>query len=181
MSKMHRSGKTHIALAAMAAAGLLLVPYGPGAVAQSSSQIVTGAQESSGEAVQIEADSMEVNQDENQATFTGAVDALQGNVRMRADVLVVDYEEVPDGEGSKTDVTFMNARGNVTVTSGGQTVTAQWVRFDVRANTAVFGDSVTVTEGQTVLKGNQLELNLTTGESRMAGGRVQGTFFQSND
>lgn len=168
-----RAAMAAVALAAIAAAV-------PGAMAQS---VVTGAQESAGEAVQIEADQMEVDQDEHRATFTGNVDAVQGNMRMRSDALSVHYEEVPDGSGTKTDVTRLDARGNVVVTSKGQTVTAQWARMDMRANTVQFGDAVTVTDGRTVLRGRELHLNLTTGESRLVGGndRVQGTFFRSDN
>jgi lipopolysaccharide export system protein LptA len=169
MTVVQRSGGLRRLFAAVAVASALLVP------AQTNS---AGAAAE----VQIEADQMQVNQQARQATFTGNVDAVQGNVRMRSDNLVVDYDEAPSGEGKKTDVRYLSARGNVVVTSKGQTVTAQWAKFDVRANTVEFGDNVTVTEGRTVLHGRRLVLDLTTGESRLVGGgeRVQGTFFRND-
>ncbi len=153
----------------------------PQASSQTSSQIATGAQQSANDTVQIEADAMEVDQDQQRATFTGNVDAVQGNVHIQSDTLTIDYDEVATTEGSSTDVTFLHARGNVVVNSKGQTVEAEWARMDVQRNTVLFGDDVTVRDGQNVLRGTQLELDLDTGESRMTGGRVQGTFFRSDE
>jgi len=169
------------AVSALLVATALAVAPLDRAVAQSDGTVAAEASAAQGDAVQIEADSMEINQETRRAVFTGNVDAVQGNVRMTADEMFVDYEEVPDGEGTKTDVTFIEARGNVVVVSKGQTVTAQWSRMDVRANTVVFGDDVTVTEGQSVIRGAKLEMDLDTGQSRVVGGRVQGTFFSSGN
>ena len=142
--------------------------------AQVGNEIITGTQEGKGKPVQIEADSMEVLQEAKQAVFTGNVDAKKGNLQMTSDSLVVDYSEVNE----KREITHLNARGSVIVVSKGQRVQAQWAKMDVRANTVVMGDNVTVFDGRSVIKGRRLELDLTTGESRFVGGRVQGTFFQ---
>ncbi len=180
---MKQSIKQLCAMAATAclAGGLLYAIDAAPVLAQSTNQIITGARESNNQSVQIEADSMEINQEQQRATFTGNVDAVQGSVSIQSDQLFVEYEELPDGDGTKTDVTFLDARGNVTVVSGGQTVRAQWARMDVRANTVLFGDDVTVSDGRTEIRGKKLEMNLNTGESRLTGGRVQGTFFQSGN
>jgi lipopolysaccharide export system protein LptA len=174
MAATQQPGGARRLLAAAMLSASVLVPAEIG----SAQSVVSGAQQSATDAVQIEADQMDVNQETRQAVFTGNVDALQGGVRLQSDKLVVDYDEVSDDEGTKTDVTFLTAEGNVVVTSKGQTVTAQWAKLDVRANTAEFGDEVTITEGSTVLRGGRLHLNLNTGESRLVsgGGRVQGTF-----
>lgn len=168
-----------ITAAGMGIAVVIAVSLAPSPVlAQAADQITTSAQEGEGKPVQIEADSMEVRQEENQAVFTGNVDAVKGNVHLTSDSLVVDYEDVPSGEGKKTKVTYLNARGSVVVVSKGQTVTAQWAKMDVKANTVVMGDKVTVTDAKSVIKGQRLEMNLTTGKSKLIGGRVKGTFSQ---
>lgn len=168
-----------ITAAGMGIAVVIAVSLAPSPVlAQAADQITTSAREGEGKPVQIEADSMEVRQEENQAVFTGNVDAVKGNVHLTSDSLVVDYEDVPSGEGKKTKVTYLNARGSVVVVSKGQTVTAQWAKMDVKANTVVMGDKVTVTDAKSVIKGQRLEMNLTTGKSKLIGGRVKGTFSQ---
>ncbi len=140
--------------------------------AQAGNEIISGTQEGKGKPVEIGADSMEVHQEDNQAVFTGNVDAKKGNLHLTSDSLVVDYREV----NSKQEITYLNARGSVVVVSKGQTVRAQWAKMDVKANTVVLGDKVTVFDGKSVIKGNRLELDLNTGESRFVGGRVQGIF-----
>lgn len=167
-----------IALAALGAVSIAPVTAAAQVTEQVGDQIVASTQEGEGKPVQIEADSMEVKQEQKQAVFTGNVDAVKGNVHMTSDNLVVDYEDVPSGEGKKTKVTFLNARGSVVVVSKGQTVKAQWAKMDVKANTVVMGDKVTVIDGKSVIKGKRLEMDLTTGKSKLIGGRVQGTFFQ---
>lgn len=154
---------------------LLCLAFAPHQVsAQVGSEIIAGTRQGKGKPVEIEADSMEVLQDAKQAVFTGNVDAKKGNLQMSSNSLVVDYREI----NSKREITYLNARGSVIVVSKGQRVQAQWAKMDVQANTVVMGDDVTVFDGKSVIKGRRLELDLTTGESRFVGGRVQGTFFQ---
>lgn len=147
-------------------------------MSQAADQITASAREGEGKPVEIEAESLEYKQEQNQAVFTGNVSAVKGNVHLTSDSLVVDYEDVPSGEGKKKKVTHLNARGSVVVVSKGQTVTAQWAKMDVRANTVVMGDKVTVIDGKSVIKGKRLEMNLTTGKSKLIGGRVKAIFNQ---
>lgn len=155
---------------------VLAVAAGPcdEARAQAGGEIIAATQEGKGKPVEIEADSMEVRQDQNQAEFKGNVDAKKGNVRMTSERLVVDYQKI----GEKREITFLNARGSVVVVSKSQTVKAQWAKMDIKANRVIMGDSVTVFDGKSVIKGTRLEMDLTTGQSRLVGGRVQGIFFK---
>lgn len=161
-----------IAASAVCAALLCLVFTPQHVFAQAGNEIISETRRGKGKPVEIGADQMEVNQDAKQAVFTGNVDAKRGDLHLTSNSLVVDYREV----GSKQEITFLNARGSVVVVSKGQTVKAQWAKMDVQANTVVMGDNVTVFDGKSVIKGRRLELDLTTGESRFVGGRVQGIF-----
>ncbi len=163
-------------------AGLLLfsVAIGP-AAAQSNSGIgakLTDASAKSNAAVDISADSMELLEEQNKAVFNGNVDAIRGKIKLKSNKLVVDYKEVTRKNGSKkTEVRFLNAIGRVTIISGSQTITSDRAKMDVKANKAVISGNVTVLQGKTRLKGNKLFLNLTTGQSRMEGGRVRAKFL----
>ena len=163
-------------------AGLLLfsVATGP-VVAQSSGGIgskLTDAGSQSKAAVDISADSMELLEEQNKAVFTGNVDAVRGKIKLKSNKLVVNYKEVTRKNGSKkTEVRFLNAIGRVTIISGSQTITSDRAKMDVKANKAVISGNVTVLQGKTRLKGNKLFLNLTTGQSRMEGGRVRAKFL----
>lgn len=163
-------------------AGLLVlsVAMAP-AAGQSNSGIgakLTDASSKSKAAVDISADSMELLEGQNKAVFTGNVDAVRGKIKLKSNKLVVNYKEVTRKNGSKkTEVRYLNATGRVTIVSGSQTITSDWAKMDVKANKAVIGGNVTVVQGKTRLKGNKLRLNLTTGQSRMEGGRVRAKFF----
>lgn len=127
--------------------------------------------------VDIEADRMEVLQKENRAIFTGNVDAKRGPVTLKTDKLVVTYSEVPQAGGEKkTDVTFLDAAGNVLIVTARQRITGRTARMDVKANKVTVEGGVTVKQGKTVLNGAQLLVDLDTDTSQLTGGRVKGSF-----
>ncbi len=163
-------------------AGLLVLGMAMGpAAGQSGSGIganLSDASSRSKAAVDIAADSMELLEEQNTAVFTGNVDAVRGKIKLKSNKLVVKYKEVTRQDGSKkTEVRFLDATGRVTIVSGNQTITSDWAKMDVKANKAVIGGNVTVVQGKTRLRGDKLFLNLTTGQSRMQGGRVRAKFF----
>ena len=171
---MERQARRKVRIAAgMALSAMFCLVFAPQhAFAQAGNEIISETRKGKGKPVEIGADQMEVNQDARQAVFTGNVDAKRGDLHMTSNSLVVDYREV----GSKQEITFLQARGSVVVVSKGQRVKAQWAKMDVQANTVVMGDNVTVFDGKSVIKGRRLELDLTTGESRFVGGRVDAIF-----
>ena len=127
--------------------------------------------------IEIAADSMEVEQERQVATFTGNVDAKQGDLRLRADVLVVHYADKADGSG-KT-ISLIEADGNVFVSSPDETAQGSHGVYDVTRRTIALDGPVTLTRGDNVIQGERLELELATGLSRVVGGtegRVKGVF-----
>ena len=162
--------------------GLLVLSVAAGpAASQSGSGIgtnLTDASSKSKAAVDISADSMELLEEQKKAVFTGNVDAVRGKIKLKSNKLVVDYAEVKRKNGTKkTEVRFLNATGNVKIVSGNQTITSDRAKMNVKTNKAIISGNVTVVQGKTRLKGSKLHLNLTTGKSRMEGGRVRAKFF----
>jgi lipopolysaccharide export system protein LptA len=146
--------------AALLAAALVLLSAGP-----------LGAQTASAPVpVDISANEMEILDAEKKAVFRGAVDATRGTTNLKADALTVTYAEVkqPDGS-SKTDATDLDARGNVTIKTPGETITGDWARFDPPANQLVVGGGVKLVRGDTVLTGNELRADLNTDMSDAKG------------
>jgi lipopolysaccharide export system protein LptA len=126
--------------------------------------------------IKIKSATLEVRDKDRIATFSGDVQASQGDVTLRCKVLVVYYE----GEAAKTgappaaqsgqggqQVRRMVAKGGIMLTQKDQTATADTGDFDVRANTVALTGNVVVTQGQSVMRGQRLIVNLTTGVSRM--------------
>jgi lipopolysaccharide export system protein LptA len=146
--------------AALLAAALVLVSTGP-LRAQTASAPVP---------VDISANEMEILDAEKKAVFRGAVDATRGTTNLKADALTVTYAEVkqPDGS-SKTDATDLDARGNVTIKTPGETITGDWARFDPPANQLVVGGGMKLVRGDTVLTGNELRADLNTDMSDAKG------------
>ena len=82
----------------------------------------------------------------------------EDNQTTKADQLVYD---VPEQR--------VTVRGNVVINSEeDQTTTGDWAIYDVAGQKAVVGGNVVLSQGQNVLKGDRLNINLATGESRFA-------------
>lgn len=127
--------------------------------------------------VDIESDTMEILDKDKKAIFKGKVKAVRGKVTLTCDTLEVSYTETPDAAGEKkTEVTFLDASGNVVIVNGSQTVTGKTAHMDVKANKLWVKGSAKVVQGQTVMNGEQLFVDLNSNKSEMTGGRVKGSF-----
>jgi lipopolysaccharide export system protein LptA len=127
--------------------------------------------------VDVEANSMEIIDANKQAIFKGSVVATRTGETMKADEMVVDYADAKQKDGtSKTEVSNLNAKGNVTITTKTQTITGDSAVMDVQANKLVVIGNVTVVQGKTVLTGQKMNVDLDTNRTLMTGGRVKGRF-----
>ena len=100
--------------------------------------------------------------------------------------LVVYYEDhagsatlkaAQPGPGGQQQIRRLEAKGGVTVNQKDQTATGNNGVFDMKTNTVTLNGNVVVTQGQNVLRGERLIVDLTSGVSRVEGGRVQGLFL----
>jgi lipopolysaccharide export system protein LptA len=142
-----------------------------------------GFQQNRGQPVRIEAASLEVRDKDKYATFAGNVKVVQGDTTMRCKSLVVFYEKegasgdlkaASPGPGDRQQISRMEARGGVIVVQKDQTATGDSALFDVRANTVTLVGNVVVSQGRNVLRGSRLVVDMTTGVSRVEGGRSTG-------
>lgn len=140
----------------------------------------TAAQESkTPRNVDIEADTMEILDEQKKAIFKGNVNAKRGDVTLTTDLLTVTYEETPDPKNNnekRTEVTLLDAVGNVVIVTNKQTVTGKTAQMDVKANKLWVKGGAKVVQGKTVMNGEQLFVDLKTNKSEMTGGRVKGSF-----
>jgi lipopolysaccharide export system protein LptA len=134
--------------------------------------------------VNVEADQMEVRSAENIAIFTGKVDAKRGDTHMVSDRMTVHYAKRdaaatadPAASGlSGSEVTLIEAEGQVRIETPGQVVTGNSATLDVLTDMLTVTGAVTVTQGKSVIKGTRLVSDLKKKTSQMAGGRVSGSF-----
>ncbi len=142
--------------------------------------------------IEITADSLEVLQEQQLAIFRGSVDAIQGDIRLRADKLTVHYRSseekkaADEAEGTAGDIRRLDAEGKVFVTSPTETAQGKKGVYDVQKRTIVLTGDVVLTRGENVLKGQKLTMNMDTGRSHIEGGgsgkkggRVRGLFLPS--
>ena len=137
--------------------------------------------------MKIRAVSLEVREKDKMATFTGDVYVLQGDTEMRCKVLVVSYDSETDarmanpaaaGPGGDRQIRLIEAKGDVVVVQKDQNATGDAATFNMRENTVTLVGNVVVTRGTNVLRGQRLVADLTSGVSKMDGGRID-TIFQS--
>jgi lipopolysaccharide transport protein LptA len=124
--------------------------------------------------IEIEADTLEVLDASKKAVFTGNVWAKQGEMLVRTSELTAFYTG-QSGLGASNaakavpaaQVVRVEARRKVLIVSNdGQSATADWANFDVKANTALLGGGVVVMRGKDMAEGPRLKIDLTTGMYR---------------
>ena len=180
-------------------AAVLVMP-GASLRAQTASQgppnALQGFSQNRDQPVHIEAATLEVRDKQKEATFSGDVRVKQGDTGMRCKSLVVFYEQggedadktktmqaATPGPGGEQRIKRLEARGGVVVTQKDQTATGELGIFDMKTNTVTLtGNPVVMTQGQNVLRGEKLVVDLTSGVSRVESGknghgRVQGLFL----
>lgn len=155
---------------------------------------VQGFSQNRDKPIQIDAQTLEMRDREKAATFSGNVKVVQGDTTMRAQTLVVFYDQdsgkdggamksATPGPSGTSSIRRLEAKGGVIVTQKDQTVTGQTGIFDMRSNTITMLGGVVLTKDKNVLRGDRLVVDMTTGISRVesSGGRgVSGLFSSSS-
>jgi lipopolysaccharide export system protein LptA len=172
---------------------LAMMVSAPAQTAQSPTSVQTGVpnalqgfSKNRDQPVKIDSGSLEVRDKDKVATFSGDVHLSQGDTTLRCKTLMVYYEDRAGGATLKAaqpgprgqqQISRLEARGGVTVHQKDQTATGNDGVFDMKTNTVTLIGNVVVTQGQNVLRGDRLVVDLTSGVSRVEGGRVQGLFL----
>jgi lipopolysaccharide export system protein LptA len=137
--------------------------------------------------VEITADSLEVQQEKHVAVFTGSVEAVQGEIVLRSDQMIVHYRQKKEGE--QNGVSKIETQGNVFLATPKESAQGENGIYDVDRHTITLSGNVMVSSGKNVVKGTDLVYNLKTGESRIVSqsadgevvggnkGRVRGVFI----
>ena len=188
------------------ASALLIALLAPAAVAAPTAPVskgppnaLQGFSTNRNEPVKIEAATLEVRDKDKTAMFSGDVRVTQGDTGMRCKSLVVFYEQEvgiqkststmtaeKPGPGGEQKIKRLEARGAVVITQKDQTATGDLGLFDMKTNTVTLTGNVVMTQGQNVLRGDRLVVDLTNGVSRVESGkngtgRVQGLFQPSGN
>ncbi|QFU07112.1 Lipopolysaccharide export system protein LptA precursor [Rhodobacteraceae bacterium THAF1] len=123
--------------------------------------------------VEVTADQLDVNQNDGSAVFNGNVLVTQGEMRLTAQRILVNYAGQDLGR-----IQTLNATGGVTLVNGAEAAESQEAVYDIDSGEVVMTGEVLLTQGQTALSGNRLVIDLETGTGRMEG-RVRTIFEPS--
>lgn len=131
--------------------------------------------------IDINADDLEILQDQNLAIFTGNVIAVQGGLELRAEQLRVWYRPASgraggDAANAGGTIIRIDAIDRVFVSSATETAQGDLGIYEVPEKRLTLTGSVVLTRGQNVLRGKKLVMDLATGRSQISGGRVHGRF-----
>jgi len=141
--------------------------------------------------VDISADEAEVAQSQCSSTWRGNAEALQGDARLRAQVIRAFFEAKPKKPGGASndcgDLTRLEAEGGVYYVTADRRVRGDAATYEAKTETIVMTGDVVAVQGQNVLRGTRMVINVQTGEGRMVGtaagrnqpGRPRGVFYPS--
>ena len=110
---------------------------------------------------------MEWLQEKGIAIARGNADAVQGRYRLSGDVLTAHMSEA-EGSGFG-EIRRLDAAGNVTLSTPEETVTGDAGTYDVDKGIAVLVGAVVLTQGDSVMRGERLVMDLVTGRSTLEG------------
>lgn len=159
-------------LAAAAATALAALAATQPAAGQGGSSALKGHDTNA--PVDVASDRIEVQDRADRAVFSGNVDVRQGNLRLNSARLTITY-----ANDRGIDIKRLEATGGVTLRSPSETARSQYAIYDLDRRLVTMIGGVTLTRGDSNLRGGRLTLNLDTGRAVLDGGqngRVTGRF-----
>lgn len=130
-----------------------------------------GGTQTDGDApVEITSDSLAIDQTTGQAVFTGNVIVVQGDLRMAAAAVQVEYAET-DG---RNEVQRIHATGGVLITQGDDAAEGQEAIYLTDTGMLTMTGDVLVTQGTTAIAGERMVVDMDTGNGTIEG-RVRTT------
>jgi lipopolysaccharide export system protein LptA len=150
--------------------------------------------------IDVTANELELVDAQHLAIWRGDVEAMQGRNRMRADVLNIYFAGTSSSTGSAKSaggvapgrnwgkVQRVTAEGNVFYISPTQTARGDHGLYEQGSNSITITGDVIVVQGQSVVHGDKLVIDLKTNRATMvsdargtgAHGRVRGIFYPND-
>ncbi|MCG2840014.1 OstA family protein [Sandaracinobacter sp. RS1-74] len=116
--------------------------------------------------IDVDADRIDVLDQQNQAIFAGNVRVRQSNLTLEADRIKVAYSRPAKGDPV---IQRLDADGNVRLATPSERATARFGIYDVEKRILTLIGNVVLTQGTTKVQGNRLTIDLATGRSTIDG------------
>ncbi|MEM6386006.1 MAG: lipopolysaccharide transport periplasmic protein LptA [Pseudomonadota bacterium] len=124
--------------------------------------------------VEVTADQFSVDQGTGEAVFDGNVLIVQGDMRLSAGTVTIEYAE----EGAENAISRLLASGGVTFVTPSDAAEAADAVYSVDQGTVTLTGDVLLTQGPNAIAGDRLVVNLASGNGQMDG-RVRTVFTPS--
>ena len=160
--------------AALAGLAVILAVQAP-AFAQDASKAFSGFSSASNDPIQIEADRLEVRDAEKIAIYQGNVRVRQGETLLKTAELRIHYIGEATGGAPGSGVDRIETAGAVTVQSGKQTASGDKAIFEIAKDLVTMTGNVVLTEGDNVVRGNRLVVDLKAKKAKMDSASSQGS------
>ena len=125
--------------------------------------------------IHVEADRMTSTEKDNSVVFTGEVDAKQGDVRIRSDIMTVYYtpKEESDSEQKVTTTTQkvekLICTGNVEITRAEWLGTSKKMVYLAKERQVILTGNAKAWEGQNMVSGEKIIYHIDEGRSEVIG------------
>lgn len=140
---------------------------GGSAAAQSGPTPFGGFKHDANQPIEVSADELEVRNSDQVAVFKGAVDVRQGDVRMRSNSLEVFYAQ--GGGEQQGAIRRLRALGDVFISNGKESAKSATADYNVSSGDILLTGDVVLLQGENVIKGQRLRIDLLTGTAKIEG------------
>ncbi|MCC6304707.1 MAG: lipopolysaccharide transport periplasmic protein LptA [Rhodobacteraceae bacterium] len=140
--------------------------------AAAGAEVPFGFRHDASQPVEVSADRLRVSQTDGSATFSGNVVVGQGDMRLSAAEVRVEYATEPAAPGEtrgRTRIRRLHATGGVTIVSGAEAAEAREAVYSIDEARVVMTGEVILTQGPNVLAGDRLTVNLADGTALIEG------------
>ncbi len=127
--------------------------------------------------IEISADKLSVDQADGTAIFDGNVKIGQGDMRLSAAKVRVEYAT---GENTTGEISKLFATGGVTLVNGAEAAEAREAIYTISSGLVVMTGDVILTQGQNALSSDSLIVDLKNGTGTMEG-RVKSIIRTGNN
>lgn len=133
--------------------------------------------------IEIDADQLDFNDPQRLIVFNGNVRAKQDQFTMTSKKLIARYKgsaglkrigatgqqnQKNKAKSQSTEIVSIEAKSKVIVTSTrDHTATGDWAKFDTKANKVTMGGNVVLAQGENLVRGTRLVIDMTTGKTKI--------------
>ena len=145
------------------ALALVLAMTALSAVPAGAQNLSLGVSADPSQPVEIESETLSVDQATGAATFEGGVTIGQGDLRLAAARVEVVYDEATGG------IARLAASGGVTLATPTEAAEAEEALYDLAAGTLTMTGEVLLTQGTSAISAERMVVDLAAGTARMEG------------